>query len=104
MIARILFAALLVAGTAARAAPDDYDHIERGRYLATVGDCVACHKGPNGPFGGGTPLETPFGNIYPPNITPDMATGIGAWTEEDFWNAMHHGSFIRASRTRISPG
>lgn len=90
MIARILAAALLIAG-AARAAPDDHDRIERGRYLATVGDCVACHKGPNGPFGGGTALETPFGNIYPPNITPDLATGIGAWSGEDFWNALHHG-------------
>ena len=27
----------------ARAEPDRYDQVERGRYLAIVGDCTACH-------------------------------------------------------------
>ncbi len=26
-----------------------------------------------------------------PNITPDRDTGIGAWSADDFWNALHNG-------------
>ena len=36
------------------------------------------------PFAGGRPIETPFGIIYSPNITPDRDTGIGGWTDERF--------------------
>ncbi len=69
-----------------------FDKVERGRYLAVLGDCVACHTTPGGkPFAGGAALETPFGALVGPNITPDLATGIGAWSEEDFWRAMHEG-------------
>jgi mono/diheme cytochrome c family protein len=79
---------------AARAAEDSqaFDKIERGRYLAVLGDCVACHTAPDGkPFAGGYALETPFGTLVGPNITPDVATGIGAWSEADFWRTMHEG-------------
>ncbi|ODV24644.1 MAG: hypothetical protein ABT19_04095 [Rhodanobacter sp. SCN 68-63] len=44
--------------------------IERGKYLATVGDCAACHTQRGGaPFAGGHEVPTPFGNIPTPNIT-----------------------------------
>lgn len=57
-----------------------------------LGDCVGCHTAPGGkPFAGGAALETPFGKLVGPNITPDVATGIGAWTESDLWQAMHEG-------------
>ena len=60
--------------------------------LATVGDCVACHTAKGGtPFAGGLALQTPFGTIMTPNITPDTATGIGSWTVDDFARAMHEG-------------
>lgn len=64
----------------------------RGSYLAVAGDCASCHtqKGSE-PYAGGRPIETPYGPIYTPNITPDVATGIGGWTEEDFWHALHDG-------------
>ena len=66
--------------------------INRGEYLARVGDCVACHTELNGPlFAGGRTMPTPFGNLYAPNITPDDATGIGLWTAEDFYRMMHSG-------------
>jgi mono/diheme cytochrome c family protein len=69
-----------------------FEKIERGRYLAVVGDCASCHTAPGGtPFAGGAALETPFGALIGPNITPDSGTGIGAWTEEDFRRAMHEG-------------
>ena len=34
---------------------------------------------------------SPFGALYPPNITPDPTHGIGAWTDEQFYRAMHEG-------------
>ncbi|MCH8059217.1 MAG: cytochrome c, partial [Proteobacteria bacterium] len=40
---------------------------------------------------GGRALETPFGTFYSPNITPDPATGIGAWTDEEFLSAFWDG-------------
>jgi len=66
--------------------------IARGRYLATVGDCTACHTAPGGkPFAGGRAIETPFGSVLAANITPDRETGIGAWSNEEFLGAMHQG-------------
>ncbi|WP_250627988.1 c-type cytochrome [Pinirhizobacter soli] len=66
--------------------------VERGRYLATAGDCASCHTALNGaPFAGGRVVGTPFGGIPTPNITFDRATGIGAWTKDEFYLAMHEG-------------
>jgi mono/diheme cytochrome c family protein len=88
---------LIVAATVlplAAAAQDrqSFDQLERGKYLTTMGDCVACHSAEGGkPFAGGRTIETPFGNLISPNITPDVATGIGAWTDDEFVRAMQHG-------------
>lgn len=74
--------------------------IARGRYLATAGDCAACHTARDGvPFAGGRQVPTPFGNIPAPNVTPDPETGLGRWTFVDFWRALHegrgrHGEFL----------
>lgn len=66
--------------------------IQRGKYLAQAGDCIACHTKHDGPpFAGGLPIVTPFGTIYSPNITPDPAYGIGNWSAEDFYRMMHTG-------------
>ncbi|UHD17602.1 c-type cytochrome [Thiocapsa bogorovii] len=63
-----------------------------GKYLATAGDCVACHTRPGGkPFEGGLAIETPFGTIYTPNITPSEQDGIGAFSDRDFLRALQHG-------------
>lgn len=67
-------------------------NIERGAYLARAGDCIACHTARGGvAYAGGRALETPFGRFYGPNLTPDVATGIGDWSADDFWNALHNG-------------
>ncbi len=64
----------------------------RGRYLALAGDCVSCHTARGGaPYAGGRAVETPFGSIYAPNLTPDGQTGLGDWSADDFWRALHHG-------------
>jgi len=77
---------------AAAIAPTGAALIDQGRYLATAGDCISCHTRPKGvPFAGGLPLTTPFGVIYTANITPDSATGIGAWSEQQFARALHEG-------------
>jgi mono/diheme cytochrome c family protein len=69
-----------------------FDRIERGRYLAILADCTACHTAPGGqPFAGGLVLKTPFGNLAAPNITPDSETGIGNWTDDEFVASMHDG-------------
>ncbi|MBV8125861.1 MAG: cytochrome c [Paucibacter sp.] len=66
--------------------------IERGAYLARAGNCVACHTATGGAlFAGGRAIDTPFGAVIAPNITPDLATGIGAWSAGDFWRALHNG-------------
>jgi mono/diheme cytochrome c family protein len=68
------------------------DQVRRGQYLVAAGDCMSCHLREGGePFAGGLGLKTPFGLIYSSNITPDPQTGIGAWTSEQFYRAMHDG-------------
>jgi mono/diheme cytochrome c family protein len=72
--------------------PQSFEDIERGRYLATAADCAACHTARGGkPFAGGLPIETPFGTLVAPNITPDRESGIGAWTDDEFRRAMQDG-------------
>jgi len=72
---------------------------EQGRYLATAGDCIACHTGPNRqPFAGGLPLVSPLGIIYSSNITPDRDTGIGNYSLNDFDRAVRHG-IARSGKT-----
>ncbi len=68
------------------------EEIARGRYVMLAGDCLACHTNDGGKeFSGNRPIETPFGTIYSSNITPDIETGIGAWSEEQFYRSMHDG-------------
>jgi mono/diheme cytochrome c family protein len=83
-----------VALTCAASAQDlqSFERVERGRYLAVLADCAACHTAPGGqPYAGGLALLTPFGKLVAPNITPDRETGIGDWTDDEFVAAMHDG-------------
>jgi mono/diheme cytochrome c family protein len=66
--------------------------VARGQYLVRAGDCMSCHLRESGePFAGGLGLNTPFGVIYSSNITSDTQTGIGSWTSDQFYHAMHDG-------------
>lgn len=72
--------------------PASSDPVARGAYLALAGNCAGCHTARGGaPYAGGRSLGTPFGSVFVPNLTPHVATGIGAWTADDFWRAMHEG-------------
>ncbi|MET0964561.1 MAG: cytochrome c [Noviherbaspirillum sp.] len=64
----------------------------RGAYLARAGNCMSCHTARGGEaYAGGRPIATPFGNIYTSNLTPDAETGLGKWSQDDFWRAIHNG-------------
>ena len=66
--------------------------IDRGRYLTTLGDCIACHTPAQAtPFTGGRAVATPFGTVLSANLTPDNATGIGRYTSDTFYRALHEG-------------
>jgi mono/diheme cytochrome c family protein len=75
------------------------DAIARGKALVEAGDCASCHTAdPLKPFAGGKRIDTPFGAIYSPNLTPDRDTGIGAWSDEDFHRALRYGVAPDGSR------
>lgn len=66
----------------------------RGDYVMRLAGCVACHTNTaaGGPeLAGGAGLETAFGTFVPPNITPDPNAGIGAWTLQQFSDALSNG-------------
>jgi mono/diheme cytochrome c family protein len=68
------------------------DLVERGRYLALIGNCAGCHTLPgNEPYSGGYGVPTPYGVVYAGNLTPHKEQGIGTWTNNDFWRALHNG-------------
>lgn len=66
--------------------------VARGEYLVKAANCVGCHTAQGGlPFVGGRILQSEFGEFVTPNITPDKQTGIGNWSADDFWQALHNG-------------
>ncbi|WP_426690032.1 c-type cytochrome [Rhodanobacter ginsengiterrae] len=80
------------ASDTARTSPGPQASVEHGRYLVRAGDCMACHTADGGAaFAGGRAVPTPFGVIYSTNITPDRSTGVGGWSGDDFYRAMHEG-------------
>ncbi|WP_133748530.1 molybdopterin cofactor-binding domain-containing protein [Pseudomonas sp. LP_7_YM] len=76
--------------------------LERGRLLASAGDCAVCHTAPGGvSHAGGLAMQTPFGTLYSSNITPDPETGIGSWSYPAFERAMRDG--IRRDGKHLYP-
>ncbi len=76
--------------------------LERGEYLTRAADCAACHTAKGGePFTGGRAFVLPFGTMYSTNITPDPETGIGAYTDAEFLNALHKG--VGRGNVRLYP-
>jgi mono/diheme cytochrome c family protein len=80
----------------------DTSQIARGQMLASAGYCSSCHSTSNGPsLAGGRAIKTGFGTIYSSNITPDPASGIGAWSLNAFTRAMREG--IARDGTELYP-
>jgi mono/diheme cytochrome c family protein len=97
---RTILAGLAVVGLAlcsavastVRAAEPSPELIAYGKTLVEAGDCAGCHTAdPAKPFAGGKRIDTPFGAIYAPNLTPDRNTGIGGWADADFTRALRYG-------------
>lgn len=92
----------------------------RGERIFWAGGCTSCHARPKAEgdakleLAGGLQLKTKFGTFVAPNISQDGRDGIGAWSLEDFANAMLRGvspdgdhyypAFPYASYTRMEPG
>lgn len=76
------------------APPHDFSPqlVAKGEVLAAGGYCATCHTVRGGqPYAGGYAMKTGFGTIYSTNITPDLKTGIGGWSEEAFARALREG-------------
>ncbi|MEO8300766.1 MAG: cytochrome c [Rhizomicrobium sp.] len=83
---------------AAVAMPASAQAVSAGKYQVIIGDCEGCH---GKDLAGGVELQTPFGKMVAPNITPDKDTGIGNYSAEDFKAAMTKG--IGPGGTRFYP-
>jgi mono/diheme cytochrome c family protein len=87
---------------AAEPSSPDLHLIQKGEYLATAGDCMACHTARGGkPFAGGLAVATPIGSIISTNITPSKTAGIGNYTLEQFTRAVRQG--VRANGQYLYP-
>lgn len=74
--------------------------LARGEYLATTMGCNDCHT-PGTLFGGpdfarrlaGSEVgwKGPWGISFARNLTPDLETGIGYWSEDELVNALRTG-------------
>ncbi|MEO1018890.1 MAG: cytochrome c, partial [Pseudomonadota bacterium] len=90
-VAIVLLATVEATAQSSDASTSD-DLAKRGEYLVRAGDCMPCHTGTKGDdFAGGLPLNTPFGQVFSRNITPDKDTGIGDWSLDDFKQTMWQG-------------
>ena len=102
---------------AAAAAPAGEAEVVRGEYVFHAAGCVSCHTDAAGgglELAGGRALKTPFGVFRTPNITPDVQTGIGGWSDADFLRALRQGTrpdgshyfpaFPYTSYTRMTEG
>jgi mono/diheme cytochrome c family protein len=70
-------------------------NLENGKLLYNAGGCYSCHlPGPEakpeatGLPVGGTPLKTPIGTLFPPNL---ISSDLRNWTDIQFVNAMQRG-------------
>jgi mono/diheme cytochrome c family protein len=93
-------AALLLLGISAAVSAET--SVERGQYLALAGDCIGCHTAEDGAdYAGGLGLATPYGTLYSTNITPDEETGIGSYSQDQFFRVLNEG--IAADGHRLYP-
>src|SRR5437764_2595105 len=98
LVPKLIFVGVSAAALALSVAPAangptvDAALIAKGADLAAIGNCASCHTAEGGKaYAGGRPLSSSLGIVYSTNITPDVDTGIGKWTEAEFTRAMHEG-------------
>lgn len=71
--------------------PDTANRLAYGAYLTNAAGCIECHTKDNKgqiikelAFSGGREFKMPGFLLRSSNITPDIKTGIGSWTEQTF--------------------
>ena len=71
--------------------PDHTDKVKYGEYLVTLAGCMECHTPAKQgkpirslTLAGGQEFRFPGAVVVSANITPDLETGIGRWSEQDF--------------------
>ncbi len=92
--------------------PEKSDVVSYGKYLVTSAGCIECHTKVNKgqliagtEFGGGREFPFPDGSLVrSSNITPDQATGIGAWNSETFIYFFHSLADSLTLNTKLMPG
>jgi mono/diheme cytochrome c family protein len=109
-VASVLAAVLALTGAAGRAGDSRAAQVERGRYLTLMGGCNDCHT--PGTFYGAADYSRqlsgselgwlgPWGVTFPRNLTPDVETGLGKWSDRDIVNALRTG--VRPDGSVILP-
>jgi mono/diheme cytochrome c family protein len=93
---------IIISGALMQTAFTAPSNIDRGRYLVSVMDCQTCHT--DGALIGKPDLQRPLagssighqvdglGVFWPPNLTPDIQTGLGKWSVKDIVIAITQGS------------
>lgn len=94
---------LILAGTApvgARPVAQYDDPVKQGEYLASIAGCISCHTPVDANFqpdrsrlyAGGVEFPLgPLGSVFSKNLTPDVETGLGGWTDEEIRRAIRTG-------------
>jgi len=104
--AAVLVAAVgLLLPTADLARAQSRDQMARGKYVFGAAAGCGCHTEPDKAAtllnAGGRKYDGPFGTVYSTNITPDLDTGIGKWTDEQIITAIRSGR--RPNGERLIP-
>jgi mono/diheme cytochrome c family protein len=98
-----MFRTIIIGGALLLAGLDDgkaQSPAERGNYLVnTIMACGNCHTPRNASgesiadraFSGGLTFTTPVFIVTAPNITPDVETGIGSWSDAEIKQALVEG-------------
>jgi mono/diheme cytochrome c family protein len=93
---------LLMLAASDAAAQTTREQIARGKYVFGAAAGCGCHTVAKQPLNaGGRKYDGPFGTVYSSNITPDLTTGIGKWTDEQIITATRSGR--RPNGERLIP-
>jgi mono/diheme cytochrome c family protein len=75
------------------------EEVARGKALIEAANRAGCHTADAAkPFAGEKQIDTPFGGFTSPNLTPDRDTGLGGWSDDDFYRALRFGIAPDGSR------
>ena len=106
-----LFIKFVPAPVASVPPPDRADATKYGQYLAELGGCGDCHTPIERgqpvaakTLAGGRVFETRYGTVVSANITPDLETGIGKWSEAYFQKKFYDYREYAASGPPPLPG